>query len=136
MPGTIKTESGAIKVLIAEDDKFLKNVLKSKLTAEGFQILMTSDGVETMEMVAKEKPDILLLDIIMPRKNGFDVLEEIRLNAQIRDLPVIILSNLGQDEDVKRGLALGAVDFLIKSDHSLSEVVDKVKLYAATTKKK
>jgi len=123
-------------VLIAEDDKFLKNVLKSKLTAEGFQILMTSDGVETMEMVAKEKPDILLLDIIMPRKNGFDVLEEIRLNAQIRDLPVIILSNLGQDEDVKRGLALGAVDFLIKSDHSLSEVVDKVKLYAATTKKK
>lgn len=123
-------------MLIAEDDKFLKNVLKSKLTAEGFQILMTSDGVETMEMVAKEKPDILLLDIIMPRKNGFDVLEEIRLNAQIRDLPVIILSNLGQDEDVKRGLALGAVDFLIKSDHSLSEVVDKVKLYAATTKKK
>ena len=121
-------------MLIAEDDKFLKNVLKSKLTAEGFQILMTSDGVETMEMVAKEKPDILLLDIIMPRKNGFDVLEEIRLNAQIRDLPVIILSNLGQDEDVKRGL--GAVDFLIKSDHSLSEVVDKVKLYAATTKKK
>lgn len=124
----------AIKVLIAEDDKFLRNVLKAKLAEEGFQVVIASDGAEALAAIAKEKPDILLLDIIMPKKDGFEVLEDLRLKGG-SDLPVVVLSNLGQDEDVRRGLALGAVDFLVKSDHSLKEVVDKVKLYVAAAKR-
>jgi len=119
-----------IKVLIAEDDKFLRNVLKVKLAAEGFRVLAAEDGEETLAVIASGKPDILLLDIIMPKKNGFDVLEDIQLKGG-KMLPVIILSNLGQEEDIKRGLALGAVDYLVKSDHSLKEVVDKVKTCVA-----
>lgn len=122
-----------INVLIAEDDKFLRNVLQAKLAAEGFTVRIAADGEEALTALAAETPDILLLDIIMPRKNGFDVLEDMRLKGGM-GVPVVILSNLGQDEDVRRGLALGAVDFLVKSDHSLKDVVEKVKLYAATAR--
>jgi DNA-binding response OmpR family regulator len=123
-----------IQVLIAEDDKFLRNVLQAKLVAEGFGVRIAADGEEALAALAETTPDILLLDIIMPKKNGFDVLEDLRLKGR-QDVPVVILSNLGQDEDVRRGLALGAVDFLVKSDHSLKDVVEKVKLYAATSRK-
>ncbi len=123
-----------IQVLIAEDDKFLRNVLQAKLVAEGFGVRIAADGEEAITAIAEATPDILLLDIIMPKKNGFDVLEDLRLKGR-QDIPVVILSNLGQDEDVRRGLALGAVDFLVKSDHSLKDVVEKVKLYAATSRK-
>lgn len=123
-----------IQVLIAEDDKFLRNVLQAKLVAEGFGVRIAADGEEAITAIAEATPDILLLDIIMPKKNGFDVLEDLRLTGR-QDIPVVILSNLGQDEDVRRGLALGAVDFLVKSDHSLKDVVEKVKLYAATSRK-
>lgn len=122
------------QVLIAEDDKFLRNVLQAKLAAEGFAVHIAADGEEALAAIAAATPDILLLDIIMPKKNGFDVLEALRLKGR-PDIPVVILSNLGQDEDVRRGLALGAVDFLVKSDHSLKDVVEKVKLYAATSRK-
>ena len=122
-----------IKILIAEDDKFLRNVLRAKLVGEGFDVIAAADGEEALETLEKEHPDIVLLDIIMPKKNGFDVLEALRLKGGTM-VPIVILSNLGQEEDVRRGLALGAVDFLVKSDHSLKDVVDKVKLYAATSR--
>lgn len=123
-----------VKALIAEDDRFLGNVLKTKLEQEGFAVRLATDGEMTLAALAADPPDILLLDIIMPKKNGFDVLAEMRLKKGGPDIPVIILSNLGQEEDVKKGMALGAVDFLVKSDHSLQEIVDKVKQYAAQHK--
>jgi DNA-binding response OmpR family regulator len=122
-----------IKVLIAEDDKFLRNVLKVKLAAEGFIVNVAEDGEKALAAIATDRPDILLLDIIMPKKNGFDVLEDMRLKGE-KKLPVIVLSNLGQEEDIQRGMALGAVDFLVKSDHSLKEVVDKVKQHVAESR--
>lgn len=127
--------NGKPQVLIAEDDRFLGNVLKTKLQQEGFEVRLAVDGEDALAQIAAATPDILLLDVIMPKKNGFDVLAELRLKKGGADLPVIILSNLGQEDDVKRGLALGAIDFLVKSDHSLQEVVNKVKIYAASAKK-
>lgn len=127
--------NGKTQVLIAEDDRFLGNVLKTKLQQEGFEVHLVTDGEQALTALAAAPPDILLLDVIMPKKNGFDVLAELRLKKGGSDVPVIILSNLGQEEDVKRGMALGAVDFLVKSDHSLQEVVNKVKMYAASAKK-
>lgn len=131
MPG----KNGKPQVLIAEDDRFLGNVLKTKLQQEGFEVRLAVDGEEALAQLSAAPPDILLLDVIMPKKNGFDVLAELRLKKGGADVPVIILSNLGQEDDVKRGLALGAIDFLVKSDHSLQEVVNKVKIYAASAKK-
>lgn len=122
-----------IKVLVAEDDKFLRNVLKVKLGAEGFDVKVAEDGEQAISALAAERPDVMLLDLIMPKKNGFDVLEDMRLKGE-KKLPVVILSNLGQEDDIKRGLALGAADFLVKSDHSLKEVVDKVKTLAAQSR--
>ena len=121
-------------VLIAEDDRFLGNVLKTKLQQEGFQVRLAVDGELALTEIAAAVPDILLLDVIMPKKNGFDVLAELRLKRGGAQVPVIILSNLGQEDDIKRGMSLGALDFLVKSDHSLQEIVDKVKLYAASKK--
>lgn len=128
-------KNGKPQVLIAEDDRFLGNVLKTKLQQEGFDVRLAVDGEEALAQINAAPPDILLLDVIMPKKNGFDVLAELRLRKGGSDIPVIILSNLGQEEDVKRGIALGAIDFLVKSDHSLQEVVNKVKIYAASAKK-
>lgn len=128
-------KNGKLQVLIAEDDRFLGNVLKTKLQQEGFDVRVAVDGDDALAQIAALLPDILLLDVIMPKKNGFDVLAELRLKKGGSAMPVIILSNLGQEEDVKRGMALGAIDFLVKSDHSLQEVVNKVKIYAASAKK-
>ena len=110
-------KNGKPQVLIAEDDRFLGNVLKTKIQQEGFDVRLVADGEEALAQINAAPPDILLLAVIMPKKNGFDVLAELRLKKGGTDIPVIILSNLGQEDDVKRGLALGAIDFLVKSDH-------------------
>lgn len=130
-----KKSAHAVFILIAEEDKLLKSILQTSLAAAGFEVAVASDGVETLEYIQKKLPDLLLLDIVMPRKNGFDVLEELRLDPRTRNLPVVILSNLGQEEDVKRGLSLGAVDYLIKSNYSLTTVVEKVKKHARATRR-
>lgn len=127
-------KNGKPQVLIAEDDRFLGNVLKTKLQQEGFDVRLAVDGEDALAQIDAAQPDILLLDVIMPKKNGFDVLAELRIKKGGAQVPVIILSNLGQEDDVKRGMALGAIDFLVKSDHSLQEVVNKVKIYAASAK--
>jgi len=119
------------KVLVAEDDKFLSKAFKDKLEREGFVVVIASDGNETMEALIKENPDILLLDLVMSVKDGFEVLEEMRLSTKLKKIPVIILSNLGQDSDVKKGRELGAVDYLIKADFTISDVVKKIKEHLA-----
>ena len=115
------------KVMIAEDDKFLSNAYKVKLTKEGFDICMAADGIEVFEKLEDFRPDVILLDLIMPRKDGFTVLEELKKNPNYRDIPVVIASNLGQKEDLDRGLALGAKDYVIKSEMSLEDLVKKIK---------
>jgi len=122
------------KILMIEDDRFLRKIYRDKLTKAGFEFIEATNGIEGTNKVISERPDLVLLDLILPRKNGFDVLIDMKSNKNTKDIPVIILSNLGQESDVKRGLALGAQDYLVKTEISLSEVVDRVKEWLVKTK--
>jgi DNA-binding response OmpR family regulator len=119
-----------MKVLLIEDDKFLRRVLEKKLSAEGFEVVSAVDGDEALEKIISDKPGIILLDIILPKKSGFLVLENVKKDPELRKIPVLIISNLGQDEDVKKGLSLGAIEYFVKAKVSLDDVVKKVKEYA------
>lgn len=120
-----------LKLLIVEDDEFLQKILLTKFSREGFDVTTASDGEKALEALTKDKPQLVLLDLILPKMTGFDVLAEMRVRPDFQKLPVIILSNLGQEEDIKRAKELGALDFLVKADISVNEVVRKVKeLYA------
>lgn len=118
------------KILIAEDEDVLLNVLKDRFEAEGWEVSTAKDGEETVVSINKFKPNLVLLDLLMPKKDGFEVLKEIRSNPEFKDLPIIIvLSNLGSDEDIKKAMALGANDYFVKTQHPMSEIVEKVKKY-------
>ena len=119
--------TGKLKVLVVEDDQFLQKILLLKFAAEGFEVSGAADGEEALKRILAEAPNIVLLDLILPKMNGFDVLTEIRTNPQTRQLPVVVLSNLGQEEDIRRARNLGALDFLVKSDVSIQEIVQRVK---------
>ncbi|HBK34540.1 MAG: Two component transcriptional regulator, winged helix family [Candidatus Uhrbacteria bacterium GW2011_GWE2_40_58] len=110
-------------ILLVEDDIFLVAAYKDGLEREGFIIQVATDGEEAMAQLAKEIPDLILLDLIMPVKDGFEVLEEMHQDADLKKIPVIILTNLGQEEDIKKGKELGAIDYLVKANFTLAEVV-------------
>jgi len=112
-----------------DEDPFLRKIYRNKFLKSGFEFIEATNGVEGLNKIFSENPDLVLLDIILPRKNGFDVLIEMKKNITTKKIPVIIISNLGQESDVRRGLSFGARDYLIKTDISHSEVVDKVKEY-------
>ncbi len=114
------------KILIAEDDKFLSKVLSDKFTRKNYAVIVASDGIETINKIKSEAPDIVLLDLIMPNKNGFEILEEVKTDIKYKKLPIIILSNLGQKKDVERGKKLGVVDYLVKSNTPINDIVKKV----------
>lgn len=119
------------KVLLGEDDKFIGRAYSDGLKDAGFDVDIALDGEETIAKMRESRPDLLLLDIIMPNKNGFEVLEEIQLDPELRTVPVVVLSNLGQDSDKEKASELGCVDYLVKSDLSLQDVVDKVQFHLA-----
>jgi len=121
------------KILLIEDDKFLLKLYSDKLNREGFEVSMAITGEEGLGKVAAEKPDLVLLDIILPQKNGFDILSEIKLNSATKNIPVIILTNLGQDSDIKTGFELGAVDYLVKTDFSITKLPEIVRKYLASS---
>lgn len=123
-----------IHVLLVEDDTFLSNIYKTKFELEGFKITTAEDGALGLEQAKKKKPDIILLDILLPKMDGFTVLEKLKSESTTADIPVILLTNLGQKDDVDKGLSMGAVDYLIKAHFKPSETVDKVR--EALTKKK
>jgi DNA-binding response OmpR family regulator len=116
-----------IKLLVVEDDEFLQKILVTKFTREGFDVASASDGEQALKEVNDGAPQLILLDLILPKMTGFDVLAEIRMKESTKGLPVIILSNLGQEEDIRRAKELGALDFLVKADISVNDVVRKVK---------
>jgi DNA-binding response OmpR family regulator len=123
------------RVLVAEDDRFLMSAYRVKFSKAGFDILPASDGDEVLEILKKDTPDIILLDLIMPHKDGFAVLEEIQRSEKYRMIPVIVASNLGQKEDLDKALGLGADDYIVKSDLSMDDLVDKVKTVLKSSKK-
>jgi len=114
-------------ILIIEDDKFLRQLVAQKLLKEGYDVSEAIDGEEGMRMIREEKPDLVLLDLILPGIDGFEVLSQMRKDEKLSQIPVIILSNLGQKEDVERGLNLGAIDYLIKAHFTPGEIIEKVK---------
>jgi DNA-binding response OmpR family regulator len=117
------------KILVAEDDKFLGSAYKVKLTKAGFEVQMATDGQEALNALQTFTPDLIILDLMMPIKDGFSVLETIRKDDQFskfKTVPVIVASNLGQKEDTDRAMSLGANDFLVKSDLSLDTVIQKI----------
>lgn len=119
-------EEKKIKVLLAEDDEFISRAFSDGLARRGFEVELATDGNEAVAKAVSFKPDIMLLDLIMPLKNGFEALEEIKGNEETKNIPVIVLSNLGQDTDIQKGRDLGAVDYMIKSNSSLEQVINKI----------
>jgi len=115
------------KVLVAEDDRFLSKAYGAKLKKEGFDVILAMNGEEAVEEAKNKKPDIILLDLVMPRKDGFEALSDLKKDASTKSIPVIILSNLGQEEDIIKGKELGAVDYLVKSNIAIREVVEKIR---------
>jgi len=114
------------KVIIAEDDKFLLKAYQVKLNKSGFEVKYATDGAEVLEILKTFKPDLIVLDLIMPKKDGFYVLEQVKANPDLKHIPILVTSNLGQKEDIDRAKALGAHDYIIKSDMSLNDLVAKI----------
>lgn len=123
----LKKKEGAAHVFVVEDDVFLANIYKTKFEMEGFKISMADNGETGLAEIKKKKPDIVLLDILMPKMDGFVVLEKLKADEATKNIPVILLTNLGQRDDVEKGLQMGAAGYLIKAHFKPSEVVDKVK---------
>lgn len=115
-----------LKILLVEDDEMLHGMYTQKFKNQGYEVISAYNGVEGVELSEKEKPDLILLDVIMPKMDGFVALKKIRKNEVTAGIPVILLTNLGQEEDVKKGKELGANDYFIKANHTPQEVVDKV----------
>lgn len=114
-------------ILIVEDDLFLAEIYQKKFEMEGFKVSMANNGEKAVTDIKKKIPDLVLLDILLPKLDGFSVLEAVKADDTTKDIPVILLTNLGQQDDVQRGLEKGAVDYLIKTHFKPSEVVDKVR---------
>ena len=124
-----KREEGGIKVLLVEDDRFLRDICGKKLMKEGFNVYEAVDGEQALQFAESVKPDIILLDIILPALDGFQVLQKIRANpdAKISQTPVIMLSNLGQDDDIKKAISLGANNYLVKAHFTTEEIIEKIR---------
>jgi len=116
------------KILIIEDDKYLRELMIRKLSSEkGLDISNAVDGEDGLKAFEREKPDLVLLDLILPDIDGFEVLTKMKENTELAAIPVIILSNLGQKGDVEKGMKLGAIDYMVKAHFTPNEIVDKVK---------
>ena len=115
------------KILLIEDDKFLRDLISQKLKSEGYEVVEAAEGREGLEKIKKEKPNLVLLDLVLPGIDGFEVLKKIKEDPSTSSLPVIILSNLGQKDSVEKGLKMGAVDYLIKAHFTPTEIIEKVK---------
>lgn len=116
-------------VLIVEDDPFYSNIYKTKIEKEGLSAVLAGDGEKALKVAMEKKPALMVLDLIMPGKDGFQTLEEMRSNETLKDVPVVVLSNLSQEEDIKRVMDLGAKEYIIKSNVPINELIQKIKGY-------
>lgn len=122
-------------VLLIEDDNLLVRMYQDKFTQDGYKVNVALDGEEGLAKLKEEKPTLILLDIMMPKVNGFEALKKIKADPDCKSIPVILLTNLGGQDDAKHGLEMGAVAYMIKSDYTPDQVVAKVKeILAASTR--
>jgi DNA-binding response OmpR family regulator len=130
-PSVSRTPDVPITLLIVEDDKFLRDLAVQKLSKEAFRLFSAMDGEQGIAIAEKELPNVILLDILLPGIDGFEVLRRIRANTALAKTSVAMLSNFGQREDVEKALGLGADQFFIKANYTLDEIVEEVKKIAA-----
>jgi DNA-binding response OmpR family regulator len=114
------------RILVAEDDRFLRKAAEMALKRQGYTVLTAADGEEALRTAQSILPDLILLDLIMPKLNGFDVLQALKKETPTAHIPVIILSNLGQDRDVQQAMDAGAAAYFIKTDLSLQALGQRV----------
>lgn len=117
----------AKKILIIEDDNFLRILLSKKLRSEVYSILSAAESVEAFNLLKSNKPDLILLDLLLPGVDGFEILKKIRQTEETKNIPVIVFSNLSEEKDIKKVQDLGITDFMVKSNFTLDELLDKVK---------
>jgi DNA-binding response OmpR family regulator len=115
------------KILFIEDESALQETFGDLLSREGYEVIKALDGDSGLRLAKSEKPDLILLDLILPRMNGFEVLEGIRKEDDIKDIPVIILTNLESAGDVQKAIEFGAKDYLVKENYKMEEVLEKIK---------
>lgn len=116
----------AKKILLIEDEEIMVDLLTKKLEKEGYELSVARDGKEGLEMMKKGRPDLVLLDIIMPKMGGFEVMEAMNKDSELKQIPIIVISNSGQPVELDRAQRLGARDWLIKTEFDPQEVLDKV----------
>ncbi len=117
------------KILVIEDDKYLRDVIVEKLKKEDYDVIEAVDGETGWQLTANHHPDLVLLDIILPVLNGFDYLTRLKEQLDLKKIPVVILSNLGQAEDIERGKSLGAKDYIIKAHFTPDDLMEKIRQY-------
>jgi len=123
------------KIVIVEDDKFLGGLVSKKLTSEGCTVNHVESGELAEATIKTEMPDLIFLDLLLPGMSGFDVLAQLKKDEQTKDIPVILLSNLGEREDIRRGLDLGATSFLIKASMTVDSIIDEASRILRARKK-
>ena len=115
------------KILFVEDESVLRKTLGDVLTQEGYEIISAEDGEKGLELSKTEKPDLILLDLILPKMNGFEVLESLKKDEIVKDIPVIVLTNLEGSDGISKVIELGASAYLVKAEYSLEELIGKIK---------
>lgn len=122
------------RILLVEDEPLLGNLLKQRLEKDGIEVTLARDGEEALARLRDSKPDLILLDIILPKISGFELMETLQADPQFERAPVIVISNLGQESDVARGAALGAIEYFVKAKVSIEELVEHVKTFLTSQK--
>ena len=120
------------KILLIEDEPFLSSLLKNRLQREKFEVIVAKDGEEAIKFLKSSTPNLILLDIILPKKSGFEIMEDIKSDPELSDkidIPVIIISNLSQPEDIQKSKQLGAIEYFVKAKTSIDDLVSKVKTF-------
>jgi len=123
---------GAKNIMVIEDDRFLSSLVKTRLEKEGFVVIQAFDGEEAINLLRKEPPDLIVMDLVMPKVNGFEVLQSISIAPQLEKVPVVILSNLAQDSDIEKARQLGAKEYFVKVKISIDDLVQRIKDLTAT----
>lgn len=123
----LMSNNGMSKILFIEDEAALQKTVGEILEQEGFEVLRALDGETGINLAKTQKPDLILMDLILPKKDGFEVIKELKRNPETADMKIMVLTNLGSNTDVERALELGATTYLVKADYALEEIVEKVK---------
>lgn len=115
------------KILFVEDESALQKTFGERLSPEGYEVISALDGEIGLRLAKTKKPDLILLDLILPKANGFEVLKELKEDKETKDIPVIVLTNLEGIEDINKAIELGATTYLVKAQYSLEDLVEKIK---------